>query len=109
MVQAPQSNTQSCCIYRDVLDDLLQEGSVGHQLVVEWCVLQQHQQDLSEVWEFLVTQIQTPLQDHPQEAWDVAQRYHTSPPYHLPERKPMKESEPNERIFNRVQRLVTVV
>lgn len=74
-------------VYREVLNDLLEQSGVGQQLAVERRMLQQHRQDLSELGQFFLVHISNThqLQDHSQQARNGAQRWHTSAPYCLPE------------------------
>lgn len=75
-----------CCVYRQVLYNFLQQSSVSQQLVVDRRVLQQHWQDLSQLWQLFLTQISNTqqLQNHPQQTGNRAQRRYTSSPNCLP-------------------------
>lgn len=70
----PCSIVSKNCVYRELLYDVLQQGSVSQQLVVDGCVLQQHGQDLSELWQLLLAQISNThqLQNHSQQARNAA-------------------------------------
>ena len=53
--------------YRELLDDVLQQGRVGQQVAAERRVLQHHGQDLAQLRQLLLTQVPDPqrLQDTP--------------------------------------------
>ena len=71
--------------YRELLDDVLQQGRVGQQVAAERRVLQHHGQDLAQLRQLLLTQVPDPqrLQDGTHQPRHVGQRGHTGAPYRL--------------------------
>lgn len=74
------------CVYREILYDLLQQSSVGQQLVVQRRVLQQHGEDLPELWQLLLikTSNMHRLQNNPKQTRNAAERGHARAPNRLP-------------------------